>query len=131
MPATLAIRDESTGGDTLHERTLEFLTERITVRELIRERVYQEVMDYNTRQPEAFNGLVQPKDAERTLDGFRLRQPRRINWEAQLAQALEAFAGNGMIILVNDRQAESLEEEFVVGPETDVVFLRLVPLVGG
>ena len=36
MPATLTIRDESTSGKTLQEFALEVLTERITVRELIR-----------------------------------------------------------------------------------------------
>jgi hypothetical protein len=63
MPATLTIRDETTTGDTLHEWSLDFLTERITVRELIRSRVYQEVQDYNLRLPTHYRGLVQPTDA--------------------------------------------------------------------
>ena len=45
MSVTLTIRDENTAGDTTHTLTLDFLTERITVRELIRSRVYQEVKD--------------------------------------------------------------------------------------
>jgi hypothetical protein len=50
---TLAIRvhDETTSGQQTHELTLEFLHERITVRELIRSRVYQEVTEYNARRP--------------------------------------------------------------------------------
>lgn len=43
MPVTLTIRDETTADDVYGERPLEFPTERITVRDLIRERVYQEV----------------------------------------------------------------------------------------
>src|SRR3990172_3378797 len=74
MVATLTIRDETTAGETLHEWSLEFLTERITVRELIRGRVYQEVQDYNLTQPEVFRSLVEPSDAERTLNGFELRK---------------------------------------------------------
>ena len=47
MSITLTVRDETTSGDILHEFALEVLTERITVRELIRSRVYQEVQDFN------------------------------------------------------------------------------------
>ena len=131
MPATLTIRDQSTGGGTLHEFALEVLTERITVRELIRSRVYQEVQDYNRRQPPVFQGLVQPTDAERALNGFKLKKPRQIDWKQQYEKAIEAFETNQILILVDEKQAESLEEEIVVQPETRVSFLRLMPLVGG
>jgi len=40
MPATLTVRDETTTGDVRNAITLEFLTDHITVRELIRQRVY-------------------------------------------------------------------------------------------
>jgi hypothetical protein len=44
---------------------------------------------------------------------------------------LGAFAGNQIIVLVDDHQVESLDEEIVVRPDTRVSFLRLTPLVGG
>src|SRR5947209_4339391 len=131
MSTTLTVRDESTSGKTLNEFVLDFLTERITVRELIRSRVYQEVQDYNRRQPERFQGLVQPTNAEATLNGFRLKKPRQIDWKAQFEKALEAFEASRVLILVNERQVESLEEEIVVEPETSVSFLKLTMLVGG
>jgi hypothetical protein len=40
MPTTLTIHDETPRGEKRATRVLDFLTERITVRELIRERVY-------------------------------------------------------------------------------------------
>jgi hypothetical protein len=46
LPATLTIRDESLTGTPTREWMLEVLTERLTVRELIRSRVYQEVQDH-------------------------------------------------------------------------------------
>jgi hypothetical protein len=131
MPTTLTIRDETTAGQTLQEWSLEFLTERITVREKIRSRVYQEVQDYNLQQPAVFRGLVEPTDAERTLNGFKLRKGRHIDWKQQFEKALEGFRLNRILILVGDRQAESLDEEIVIAPGTEVVFLRLVPLAGG
>ena len=99
--------------------------------ELIRSRVYQEVQDYNRRQPEQFQGLVQPTDAEATLNGFKLKKPRQIDWKAQFEKALEAFEANRVLILVNERQVESLEEEIVVEAGTSVSFLKLTMLVGG
>lgn len=131
MPATLTVRDESTDGKTFHEFALEVLTERITVRELIRSRVYQEVQDYNLRQSGPFRGLVQPTDIERSLNDPKQRKARRIDWKQQFERAVEAFESRRVLILVNDRQVDSLDEEIEVRPDTTVTFLKLTLLVGG
>ena len=130
MP-TITVRDETLTGQSIAEHPLELLTEHVTVRELIRSRVYQEVQDYNRRQPETFRGLVQPTDAEQTLNGFKMKQRRQIDWKQQFEKACDAFARNGFFILVDDRQAESLDEEITIGPGTSVSFVKLTPLVGG
>jgi hypothetical protein len=131
LAATLTIHDESATGETLLELTLNVSAERITVRDLIRERVWHEVEEYNRRKSDTFRGLVQPTDSERTLNGYRLKQPRTIDAAAQLAKALDAFQGNQIIMLVDDRQVESLDEEIPLRQNTRVSFLRLTPLVGG
>ncbi|HOB75659.1 MAG TPA: hypothetical protein PKG54_14170 [Phycisphaerae bacterium] len=132
MSSTLTVRDETTSGQLLGRITLEFLTERITVRELIRSRVYQEVQDHNLKAHQhVFQGLVQPSDAERELNGYRLRKPRTIDWKQQYEVALKAFQENGFLILVGDRQVEDLDEEIEIQPGVEVTFLKLVPLVGG
>jgi hypothetical protein len=133
MSTTLTIRDETTfslGSDD-KEFTLDVPTERITLRELIRTRVHQEVRDYNLRQPEYFRGLVQPSDAERTLNGYKMRRRRRLDPQRQFEGAIESFNRNGFFVLVNDRQVEELEEEIEIRPDTTIAFLKLVPLVGG
>ena len=131
MPATLTIHDETSSGQTTRSFTLECLTEQMTVRELIRARIYQEVQDYNTREPEYFRGLVEPTQAERTINGYRLRERRKLDWQEQFQRATEAFARNGFFVLVDDRQAATLDEEFEVKVDTEVSFVKLVPLVGG
>jgi hypothetical protein len=131
MPATLVIRDETASGDAWPEWSLEVLTERITVRELIRSRVYQEVQDFNIKPQQRFGGLVQPTDAEATLNGYQMRKPRLIDWKAQFEKAITAFNQRQILILLNDRQVESLDEEIEVKPGTTVTFLRLTMLVGG
>jgi hypothetical protein len=130
--ATLTVYDETATGARSGGLTLDFLTERITVRELIRERVYEEVRQYNAAPPEYFRGLVQPTDAEATLNGYRLRdRKRKIDWETQYEKAVEAFQRNGFFILVDDKQVDTLDDVIEVKPGTQVSFLRLVPLVGG
>lgn len=131
MSATLTIRDETTAGEKLSEWSLEVLTERITVCELIRSRVYQEVQDYNLRQSGPFRGLVQPTDLERSLNDPKEKKPRRIDWKQQFERAIEAFESRRVLVLVNDRQADSLDEEIEVRPDTTVTFLKLTLLVGG
>ena len=131
MPVQLTISDETTAGNTLGEYVLDLLTERITVRELIRSRVYQEVQDYNLKQPEYFRGLVQPSDAEKALNGYKVPARRQLDWRKQFDAVLEAFEANRILILVNDRQMEDLDAEITVQPDTRVNFLKMVPLVGG
>ncbi|GAA1962239.1 hypothetical protein [Kitasatospora viridis] len=125
--------DETTAGDRSDGWGLEIAEERLTVRELIRRRVFQEVAEYNARTSQVFRGLVQPTEAERVLngDGFVLRTSRRIDPEAQSELALKAFAGNGFLVLVGDRQVTDPEEEIDLALGTEVTFLKLVALVGG
>jgi hypothetical protein len=131
MAVTLTVRDESVAGGITHELAVEMLTERVTARELIRSRVYQEVQDYNLRQTGPFRGLVQPEDAERALNGPRTGKARPIDWKRQYERAVEAFEAGQVLLLVDDRQVDSLDEEFAVGPATVATFLRLTLLVGG
>ena len=134
MSTTLKIRDETTfslGRDEDRAFTLDVLAGHLTVRELIRARVANEVSDYNLSQPEYFRALVQPTDAERSLNGFKMRKGRMIDPEKQFELAIKAFYSNGFILLVNDRQVDELDEEIEIRPDTTLTFLKLVPLVGG
>jgi len=136
MSITLTVRDETAAGEIQHETPLVFPAERITVRELIRERVYQEVQDFNQRQGgKVFRGLVQPTQTERVLNGnrheFHLPKARQIDWKEQYEKALDAFERNGFFILIDNTQATSLDQELEVTPGTAVSFVRLTMLVGG
>lgn len=137
MQTTVLVRDATTLKRPTHTQpedqcfVVDLLSERVTVRELIRSRVCQEVQEYNAKQPDYFRGLVIPSDAERTLNGPRLRKPRQIDWEAQLEEALAAFAQNGFLILIDDEQVTELDEIVAIKMGTTVTFLKLVPLVGG
>jgi hypothetical protein len=128
---TITLHDEGLTGHILNQITIQIEQERLTVRELIQLRVYKEVEHYNLHQTEYFNGLIQPTDAERVLNGYKMKERRKIDPEKQFYTALDAFQKNGFFILLDDRQAESLNEEILLNESTKVSFIRLTPLVGG
>lgn len=133
MSSTLTVVDETVGGDRDFAIELSFPTERITVRELIRERVYQEVQDHNLHKSSRpnFRGLVQPTDAERTLNGYQLKKPRLIDWKPQYEKAIAGFEKNHILILIDEVQADSLDQSIELTRGVEVSFLKLTPLVGG
>ncbi len=131
MAAVLTFTDETPNGTKLRSFTLESLNERMTAREIIRARIYQEVQDFNLAQADTFHGLVAPGDAERTLNGAKMKKHRALDWEKQFAEALRAFESNRFFMLVGNRQAEQLDEMFEMKVDTEVTFVKLVPLVGG
>lgn len=131
MSTSLKLIDKTLGQAESIAWVLKVVDSTLTVREIVRRRVYEEVSRINARQGEVFTGLVQPTDAERVLNGYKLRTPRKIDWEQQFTQAVLAFESNRLLILVGDRQVEDLDEELRLDADTNVTFLRLVPLVGG
>jgi hypothetical protein len=125
------VKDENFAGKILREISLEFKTEQVTVKDIITERVSQEVNDYNTKLPEYFNGLVEPTDAEKTLNGYKLKPKKIIDTEKQVYTALDAFQKNAYFLLIDDIQSESLEQMVPLRQSTTISFVKLTPLVGG
>ena len=131
MTVTVTVRDENSPGKVAGTLTLEDIPAALTLRDLISTRVREEVARANAAPGGEFRALVEPVDAERTLNGFRLREPRHVDCEQQADVALEAFGRNGFFVLVGGRQVDDLDEELELGADTDIRFLKLTPLVGG
>ncbi|MEU2055267.1 hypothetical protein [Streptomyces bungoensis] len=129
--ATVTFRDETATGRATAEWQVAGQPARMTVRELIRLRVREEVTRHNARPGDRFHGLVRPDDAETELDGHRLREPRRIDWERQAEIAEHAFLANGFFVLLGDRQAADLDEVVDLDTAPGAVFVKLVALAGG
>ena len=126
----LTVRDEGTAPPReQHRVTLELPATSVTVRELLRRRIEQEVAEFNAGRAQTFRGLVTPHPAERALNPERA--PRRIDADKQVAAAVEAFERTRLLVLVDDRQVEDLDEELELRPDSDVSFVKLVPLAGG
>jgi hypothetical protein len=129
--AMVSFVDETTSGGRGAAWAMEIFEERLALRELIRRRVHQEVAEHNAAQSQVFRGLVQPTDAEATLNGYRLPRARHIDADRQFALAVTAFGRNAFVVLVGDRQVEELDDIVDLHRDTEVTFLKLVALVGG
>lgn len=125
--AQVAVRDQVLGGADVVGLTLTFPVERITVRELIRGRVYQEVEDYNrSKQQSPYQAWA--AQAERPVQGARASG---VDWRTEFDRACEAFERKRVFVLIGDRQAATLDEEIDVSRDIEVTFVRLVLLAGG
>ena len=127
---TVTIIDESLSSQKL-SWSLDLLDETLSLRDLIRQRVYQEVTEYNARQSGPFQGLVQPTDAERTLNGSHRTRRRLLDWQAHYEKAIEVFSQHGYLVVIDDTQVTDLETLLELHTTTRVTFLKLVPLIGG
>ncbi|RYZ27284.1 MAG: hypothetical protein EOP01_07895 [Propionibacteriaceae bacterium] len=123
--------DETTSGGRFEAPALQIETERITLRDLIALRVRAEVRHYNNERGDRFYGLIQPSDLEQMVNGPAVRRFRPIDADRQVEVALKAFREGRFLVLLPDRQAESLDEALDLGDGDEVGFLRMVPLVGG
>ena len=131
MPVTLTIKDETATGAVTNEVAISLAHELTTVKDIIEARVRAEVGAYNSKDAEYFRGLVQPSDAEATLNGYKLRKRRKLDADQQCRIALEAFKRNGYFVLIDNIQATTPDQMVVVNPSTTVSFIKLTPLVGG
>lgn len=131
MNLAIVIKDETSTGKIISEQILRFPADRITVQQLIEQRVESEVEKYNADNAKAFWGLIQPKDSEQELNGYKRKDRNPVNVSDQKESAIKAFQDNGFFLLVNDKQLTELDDEILITPKTSVVFIKLVPLVGG
>lgn len=132
MLVNLRIVDETSSGEVYNETVLRLASTRISAREVIEQRVRLEVQRFNdAKKRDFFSGLVQPRNTEKELNGYRLKKEKDIDADEQVQIALSAFSDNKYFFLVDDQQVESLDDAFGISDHTKITFLKLIPVVGG
>ena len=137
---------ESADQPDLAPVVLRLLDERLTVAELIRRAVEEQVRELTARRRldaelarRALNRqYLSPEEiavqAERGAVRFPAGRPARpepLDPAAESARALRAFEAGAYTVLVDGRRVDRLDEVVPFSPGTKVTFLRLMPLVGG
>jgi hypothetical protein len=130
MPS-VTISDRTSTGDPTGSITLPRVPDGITLRELIRLRVREEVARYNLRPSNVFRGLVQPVGSEPVTGGFNVPERRPLDWSEHADVAVDQFLAHGYVVLVNGAQITDLDTRLDLSAEhLDVRFIRLTPLAG-
>lgn len=133
MSITITVHEKANREDAAGEtRSLEFPTDRISARELIRSHVYESVKEHNmrcvTRAAQDARGMHL---VERALNPSKRSTPGELDWRRAFDSALEAFQRRRILLLVDDRQVEDLDQPLELTNQSAVTFLRLLPLAGG
>ena len=76
----LTITDETAVGKVTNQIKIEVDANHLAIKDIIEARVAHEVETYNKKLPEYYNGLVEPSDAEKTLNGFKLKRTGILCW---------------------------------------------------
>jgi hypothetical protein len=135
----LEVNDEFLGG-TMPVGRIDFVHRVITVRQLIHERVRLEQERLAERRRSG-----QPLTIDITPEEARLNQAERPSplaaamldadaapgAQARARTAEQAFAAGRFFVLLDDRQAEDLDEVIDLAATTTATFLLLTPLRGG
>ncbi|MEK7619375.1 MAG: hypothetical protein AAB416_04050 [Patescibacteria group bacterium] len=146
MPIAVTIRDESSITGTTDTLKLTFPSSVITVEELIKRRVDREVRDRSRTRVSAQFSPVRVSAEETILNIGRprrsakkpllVREKKKVSAaeptiEERYQIALKGFYSNAFFILVGDRQVRELDERIQLAKDTDIRFIKLVPLIGG
>lgn len=109
----------------------------LALRELIERVVNAEVAAFRLRQLDG--RLLQVLSPEQIASGAEAGKissggsdlDQEVDDAAAVATALEAFEDGLYFVFFNGVQVESLEDRVEVGPDSGMLFVRLVPLIGG
>jgi hypothetical protein len=129
MSIAVKIVDQTLGVHPPLTRELRLVSERTTVRELIKRRIDEEVAALNAGR-EDLRPLVVPTEQEARLNESRSSH-RTIDAGMQLAAAVAAFERTRIVVIVDGKQVNELDQPITVSPDSEIRFLKLVPLVGG
>jgi lambda repressor-like predicted transcriptional regulator len=135
------------GGDPEIEPVyIRLLEEKLTVAELIRRTVEEQVRDLVARRK------LDAEQTRRALDrqyhsgeeiiakaehstvknpSRRATDPVKKRSAAEVRKALSAFDSRSYYVTVDGRQVERLDDVIELRPDSKVTFIRLMPLVGG
>lgn len=139
MGISIQIIDEYFGKSKTPVFEINFPAETVTVRELITRRVEEEVAQVNAQkfkkkknlQERMFLAGITNRAPETLLNADKPKRHKMIDPVQAVDTAVKAFMAGRYFLLINDKQIEDIDKAIELTPETQAVFLRLTPLVGG
>ncbi|TAE72726.1 MAG: hypothetical protein EAZ85_09055 [Bacteroidetes bacterium] len=123
-------QEKTFAGKILDEIWLEIENERTTVANIIEQKVAQETTCFNKNLVQKQNQFKDKK--QNALNGYQMADKLALaDAEKETYKAYQAFESNQLILLVDEVQMKELSTEVLVNPDTNIQFIKLMPLVGG
>jgi len=143
MGLILNITESTFGSNTSTPVTLHLPAERMTLADLIQRRAEAQVEErqrqleaktedrspFTTLKESLLSGKTGTSRSARSFQGIDsgvLPDPERAGYVA-----LEAFKQNAFFVIIDGEQREELQEELLLRDDSEVEFIRLMPLIGG
>lgn len=109
----------------------------VTLRNLLTQIVCSEIANFEDRQRQRrFIQVLSPtqislgvEQGKVDLGGSDLEQ--KVDADEAIATALQAFTDGLYFVFLDEQQQENLDDVVTLQPNSQLLFLRLVPLVGG
>jgi hypothetical protein len=109
----------------------------LTLRDLLTQIVLQEVEAFRERMQQ--DSVIQVLTKEAIAQGLKLGKidsggreiEQQVDSQAAVDNALQAFEDGFYFVFIDDKQQEKLDDAINLRPNSQMLFLRLVPLVGG
>lgn len=121
------MREVSPAGHELSRATVEGLAGETSLRDIIRARIDTEVAAYNRDPGTVYVGMVQPEDAIRHSDGFRMRTPRLLDGDQLLTAVEEAVSAGVVRFIVDERTVDGSGDG--LGTMLDIADTQLITTV--
>jgi hypothetical protein len=109
----------------------------LTMRDLLTQVILTEVQSFRTRQQQRLLTHVLTKEAilqganKGKIDMGGKDFLQKVDAELAVKTALQAFEDGFYYVFIDDEQFDNLEQSFSLKENSQMLFLRLVPLVGG
>jgi hypothetical protein len=109
----------------------------LTLQTLLTHIVLAELTAFNQRQEDRrLTRILSPGEIESGRLQGKIDMGGRdnlqiVNPEDAVSNALQSFQDGFYYVFIDDKQIESLEQSFTLHPHSQILFLRLTPLIGG
>jgi hypothetical protein len=136
MAMSVATKVVGTGldHDEKIELTFDEKLDSVPLRDIIREKVILEIRNYNSKQREDYGLEYRSLEtiSNRIKNGaINIKRTKIKNEDKEIMKALQAFENGEFKVFLDKQQIDTLDEMISTDLDSDLVFLRLIPLVGG
>ena len=110
---------------------------KLTLQELLTAVVQAEVEAFRSRQTEGrLNQILTPDRIEQGVDRGKISSggselAQEVDLQVAINNAIQSFQDGFYYVFIDDEQQMELDKSVILQPRSQLIFLRLTPLVGG